>query len=206
MTRINMTTINDKHTDYYDNTFENLDLSEQEIAAKNFENCKFIRCNFSETTFEKCKFCDCEFIRSNLSNMSIKHCSINNMIFTDSKVVGVNWTKAAWPRINLACPLYFMQCDISHSIFYALNLSEASIIECRATNVDFRDVNLTRANLSHTDFSESQFFHSNLTEADFSFAENYHIDVMTNKVTKAKFMHPEAASLLHGLDIELVDG
>jgi len=86
-----------------------------------------------------------------------------------------------------------------------LNLREIAIIECKVNNVDFREADLTKANLTYSDFAESMFVNSDLTEADFTYADNYRIDVRVNKITKAKFMLPEAASLLEGLDIKLVD-
>lgn len=191
--------------EYFDKTFESIDLSQKILLSKVFENCKFIKCNFSETNFQKCRFCDCTFVDCNLSVIKVKDCSFNGVEFSCSKIVGVNWIEAAWPQIKLACLIHFLKCDISHSTFFGVNLREVSIIECRANDVDFRESDLSKANLTFSDLTESIFVNSNLTEADFTYAENYRIDVTINTITKAKFMLPEAASLLYGLDIELID-
>jgi len=196
---------NDKQKEYFDRLFESLDLSQKTISAKIFENCKFINCKFNEVDFQQCRFCDCQFEGCNLSLIKVKGCSFSNVTFINSKVTGINWTEAVWPRIKLISSIYFDKCDMSHSTFFGLYLQEISMIECRVHNVDFREANLTKANLTHSNFSESLFVNSNLTEADFAFADNYRIDLLTCNITKAKFMLPEAVSLLYGLDIELID-
>ncbi|MGD9152274.1 MAG: GNAT family N-acetyltransferase [Gammaproteobacteria bacterium] len=191
--------------EYFNKTFKEMDLAQKTVPEKIFEKCKFIKCNFNETNFQKCRFCDCEFISSNLSVIKIKGCTFSEAVFDNSKVIGINWAEATWPKIKLACTIGFFKCDISHSTFPGLNLREINIVECRAHDVDFREADLTCANLTYSDFENSMFIESNLTEADFTFAENYRIDVNFNKIKGAKFMLPEAVSLLQGLDIELVD-
>ena len=84
-------------------------------------------------------------------------------------------------------------------------LPEISLQECVARDVDFREADFTQADFTDTDFSESLFVNSNLTEVDFTNAKNYNIDASLNVLKKTKFSLPEAMSLLHSLDIVLVD-
>jgi uncharacterized protein YjbI with pentapeptide repeats len=86
-----------------------------------------------------------------------------------------------------------------------MNLREIRIVECLAEDVDFREANLTLADLTYTDFTGSQFLRTNLSNADFLAATNYNISILSNNVKKAKFSLPEAISLLRNLDIDLVD-
>ena len=195
----------DKQSEYFDQRFEAIELQNQIVPSKTFENCTFVRCNFSETDFNKSKFCDCIFDHCNLSLMKIKSCIFNTVKFRNSKLVGVNWTEVAWPTIKLACPIHFSESDISHATFFGVNLREAMFVKCRIHDVDFREADLTRANLQYSDLLKSLFMHSDLTEADFSYADHYRIDVNFNKITRAKFMLPEAVALLYSLDIELID-
>ena len=195
---------NDSQKEYFDKTFRGVDLAQKNVSEKTFEKCKFVKCNLNETNFRKCKFCDCEFISSNLSVMKIKDCTFSDVVYESSKIIGVNWTDAAWPQIKLTCAVGFFKCDISHSTFLGLNLREINIVECRAHDVDFREANLAHAHLTCSDFEGSMFVNSDLTKADFTFAENYRIDVSLNKIKGAKFMLPEAIALLDGLDIELI--
>lgn len=86
-----------------------------------------------------------------------------------------------------------------------MDLQRVSFEKCVAEEVDFRGANLTGANLTFTDFSGSFFKHTVLERADFTHASNYQIDVNLNKVKGARFMLPEAISLLRSLDIELLE-
>jgi fluoroquinolone resistance protein len=77
--------------------------------------------------------------------------------------------------------------------------------KCNVKNVDFREADLSLADMQYSDFVESLFINSNLSDADFSHAINYSINVTLNKIKNAKFMLPEAAGLLYGLEIILKD-
>lgn len=77
--------------------------------------------------------------------------------------------------------------------------------ECKAHDVDFRECNLTAASFTYTDFAHSLFRKTNLARANFTEAVNYDIDIQINEIKGAKFSRYEAARLLEGLGIELVD-
>lgn len=200
-----MTTLATSGKAHIEQTFKELDLSNQELMQKEFDGCRFINCNFSEAKFNKCRFCDCEFINCNLSLISVKDCTFIDTVFESCKIIGVNWTQAAWPQIKLCAPLQFFKCTINYSSFLGLYLREIAIVECTAHDVDFREADLTQADFSQTDLTKSLFVKTNLTKANFSYANNYSINVYANEIKRAKFMLPEAANLLYGLDIELVE-
>ena len=79
------------------------------------------------------------------------------------------------------------------------------IRDCVAMDVDFREADLSHSDFGGTDLSESLFRHTDLTEADLSRARNYHIDPSENVLRQARFSLPEAMSLLHSMDIVLVE-
>jgi len=126
-------------------------------------------------------------------------------IFEESKLVGIDWTLAAWPPLRLRNTLRFSRCAMGHSTFIGLKLSRMQLIGCTATNADFREADLSKADLSGTDFSASMFYHTELAGADLSLARNYQIRPADNNLKGAKFSLPEAITLLHNLDIRLVD-
>jgi uncharacterized protein YjbI with pentapeptide repeats len=119
--------------------------------------------------------------------------------------VGVDWTKADWPRHSFAANLKFNECIINDSSFFGLNFSELVLEHCKAHDVDFRNGNFSKAKFCYTDFTGSLFSKTNLKQADFSEAENYDIDIFNNEITGARFSRYEAVRLLDSLDIELVD-
>jgi uncharacterized protein YjbI with pentapeptide repeats len=120
-------------------------------------------------------------------------------------VIGVNWTEASWPKKGFMCPISFVKCALNYSTFIGLALKRIVIRECMAIDVDFREADLTEADLTHTDFTDSLFIKTNLTEANLTHAKNYKINASLNVLKKTKVSLPEAMSLLHSLDIILVE-
>jgi fluoroquinolone resistance protein len=185
--------------------FKNVKLESSQISNKEFYECTFITCSFRETTFKACKFIDCTFQNSDLSLASFSGTSFQKTSFERSKVIGVNWTIAAWSRFQSESPIRFHECVIDFSAFIGLKLRKISVTKCSAQEVEFSDADLTNANFSGTDLAKSRFRKTNLTRANFEDATNYSIDVTNNTITKARFSLPEALSLLNGLDIVLVE-
>ena len=137
--------------------------------------------------------------------MNFEACQVRGITFTDCKVIGVNWTRASWPRLILAPPLTFRKCVLDDSSFFGLSLEEIVIEECKARDVDFREANLRGVNFSYSDVAHSLFGRTNLTGADFTEATGYAIDIFANEIKHAKFSRHEAIRLLDSLDIELID-
>lgn len=191
--------------EYEDRVFDGLDLSGEEVRAKEFAGCTFTGCSFVETNFADCRFVDCEFARCDLSLCRVPDCSFTNVKVVDSRLLGVDWTEASWPALGLFERIGFERCAISHSTFDGLGLRKIQIVDCVAHNVDFTQADLTEATCTRTDFTESRFLHTNLTEADFRGATNYAIAPHLNVLHKTRFSLPEAMALLYGLDIILTD-
>jgi fluoroquinolone resistance protein len=196
-------TINDDQETYIDINFKNTELRAAAINSKEFDNCTFSGCNFSDSAFINCKFYECNFVNCNLSMVSVIGCSFFDVAFEDSKLTGINWTKASWPRIKLSSPFRFDKCILNNASFYGLGLKEIAIIECKAKEVDFRECDCSGANFTYTDFENSLFGKTNLAKADFSEASNYNIDLLNNNIKNAKFSLPEAINLLNSLEIEI---
>ncbi|MBS0287549.1 MAG: pentapeptide repeat-containing protein [Proteobacteria bacterium] len=200
-----MSLINEIPNQYLSQHFVDLQLTQQKIVKKEFDNCTFMGSNFSETEFIQCKFNECHFINCNLSLIKVNKCMFFDTLFEESKLIGVNWTKATWPNIKLTCPIRFLKCIINDSSFMSLSIREISIVECKAHDVDFRDADCYEADFSHTDLLNSLFNNTNLSYANFAEAINYQINIYHNEIKGAKFNLPEAANLLRSLDIELLD-
>ncbi len=192
-------------SEYYSQTFKDMDISASSHSDLEFEDCTFVKCDFSEAKFGKCKFIDCRFVDCNLNNLSVAHCKFMEVSFEGCKIVGVDWSKAHWPSIASFKALKFESCLISYSSFYGLELQEIAIVQCKALEVDFREGNFTESDFSYTNFSGSLFSKTRLRKVNFAEATNYHIDVLTNDIKEAKFSRYEAVSLLECLGIELLD-
>ncbi len=196
--------LNDK-AEYWSEQFRNLDCIGVEIASKEFEGCTFENCDFSDAIFKHCNFVDCEFVGCNLSNVKIEYSKYADVSFRDSKLIGINWTKATWPGLIFTSPIKFYTSILNDCSFYGLSLQELVLEECRARDVDFRDGDFSKSNFTYTDFTGSFFGKTNLSGADFTEATNYDIDIYQNRIEKARFSRFEAVRLLDSLEIELVD-
>lgn len=189
---------------YDEQTFRELRIDGR-INSSRFADCTFIHCSFGGCVFSECRFVNCVFQHCDLSVAKVPGSVFSGVRFEDSKVAGVNWGDAKWPK-NPAAAIGFERCVISRSTFFGLKLPALRARECIAVDVDFREADLRGADLHGTDLSESLFSETNLSGADLTGARNYRISPARNVLTKAKFSMPEAMTLLYCLDIELKDG
>lgn len=191
--------------DYLTVTFTDQDFSGLEIASKEFDGCTFTGCNFSEAIFKRCNFVDCEFVNCNLSNVELGYSKFSEVVYHESKLVGIDWTKAAWSNFAFAAPIKFYKSIVNDSSFYGLSFQDFVLEECKAHSVDFREGDFSNSSFTYTDLTSSLFSNTNLTSTDLSEATNYDIDVYRNEIKNTKFSRFEATRLLDSLEIELVD-
>jgi uncharacterized protein YjbI with pentapeptide repeats len=111
-----------KPESFYKETFRGLTLAKEELAEKEFEECHFVKCSFIETTLKNCRLVDCSFAESVLSAVKIPNCKFTDCQFTDSKVIGIDWTKAR--DISY---LNFINCQVNYSNFSFLKLTKIKI-------------------------------------------------------------------------------
>ena len=189
---------------FYGKTFTGISMEQGRISRRVFESCEFESCDFTEAFFEACTFKDCRFRKCQLTAMNIQNSQFSDVQFYESKILGVDWTKAYWRGLELGAPLMFKECMVNASSFYGLKLAGIVFEDCRAHDLDFREATLSRARFSGTDLSNSVFMNTNLTGADFNGASNYDIDVKSNTIKNAIFCRYEAVSLLTSLGIKLV--
>jgi fluoroquinolone resistance protein len=191
--------------EYSNQSFSKVRLEAARVVRKEFDECVFSHCSFRESTFQECKFSGCTFQDCDLSLVRFDGSSFNDTTFERSKVIGVNWTIAAWSKFQSDSPITFTECVVDFSAFIGLTLRKITFKKCSAQVVEFSEADLSASNFSCTNLAKSRFSQTNLTRANFEGATNYSIDLTANKVTKAKFSLPEALSLLYGLDIVLVE-
>ena len=192
-------------THYTDRTFKGIRLERDQIVSSEFYDCTFIHCSFAESVFRNCRFANCTFQQCDSSLIQVPNSTFSITRFENSKVIGVDWTRADWSATRLGGPIGFFKCAISHSTFIGLSLRGIQIKDCIAAGVDFREADLSQADFTGTDLSKSLFSKTNLTKADLSGARNYHITPGQNVLKQAKFSLPEAMSLLYSLDIVLTE-
>lgn len=191
--------------DYYNETFNKIDIRDQNVVSAVFEKCEFINCDFSSVVFSDCKFIECVFEQSNLSLIKVANTRFSNIEFLDCKLVGIDWTAAYWPKFDFYSELIFKQSILDNCSFFGLKLHESHFEGCRLHDVDFRHAELNKSSLLYCDFSNSLFMQTNLELADFTESHSFNIDIRQNTLSKATFSKFEALALLKSLDIQLVD-
>jgi uncharacterized protein YjbI with pentapeptide repeats len=199
-------TLLDTLTEYTGQTFKRLKHADEDIAGKEFYDCTFVECALSSAVLRKCRFVNCTFRACDLSLVKVTGSSFRETVFENSKVIGVNWTEAAWgPKKGFMNSIHFIDCVLNHSTFIGLSLPKIKISRCVAKDVDFSEADLSHADFTGTDLTDTRFAHTNLTEADFTGAKHYSINAALNTLKKTKFSLPEAMALLYGLDIILTE-
>ncbi len=199
-----MTVIENNH----ENTgarYEKTDLSDQTIRGVVFEDCSFIRCDFSSAVAQQCRFTDCVFEQCNMSLLAVPETRFSGTEFTGTKMIGIDWTKAYWPKFDFYSQLVFKECILDSNNFFDLRLHESHFASCRIHNADFRQAELNKSVIQDCDLTDTLFMHTNLEGADLSGSHSFYIDIRENKTAKATFSAYEALNLLRVLDIRLTD-
>ncbi|RXJ74919.1 hypothetical protein CS022_01665 [Veronia nyctiphanis] len=170
-----------------------------------FEACTFTECDFSECDFDHCRFIDCHFERCNLSLAAFSHTRLNNVVFADCKLVGVDWTRPKWTLFDSGSQITFNTCVLNDSSFFELDMDGATFTDCRMHHVDLTGCSLSEAKLTGCDLSGAIFSQTNLEGCDLSHSENITIDVKNNRLEGSTFSRFEAVNMLTSLGINLVD-
>jgi uncharacterized protein YjbI with pentapeptide repeats len=191
--------------EYEEQLFFGVAASERTFEDVRFVTCTFRHSHFDHASFLRCRFNDCAFIDCRLDLMNVTGSRFTDARFTDCRMQGVDWTRAHWSSIRLPAMLHFQRCLLNDSSFFGLHLEGMKAIECRAIGVDFTEADCVEADFSGSDFQDALFRKTRLAGANFTDAINYRIDIFNNDIRRARFCMPEAAALLHGLDIDLVE-
>jgi len=186
-----------KTNDYWEEEFTA--YSDKYLDSIYFDNCTFSKCDFKKTTFDNCKFTECTFINCDLSLSILKSCTFNDVIFEDSKLLGISWSNCVEPF-----DVKFDSCNISQNSFHLLDLRRMKFINSLINDTGFEECNLENALFDNCNLEQTVFVSNNMKKANFETAKNYLIDPKYNDISKAQFSLPEALSFLSLLPIKLV--
>src|SRR5262245_14849888 len=136
----------------YDNvSFTKVKFEAARLIGKEFNACVFAHCSLRESSFRQCKFSDCIFQDCDLSLVRFEGSSFASTSFERSKVIGVDWTLAAWSRFQADSPITFTECIVDLSAFIGLTLRKIVFKKCSAKEVEFSEADLSTANFNGTD-------------------------------------------------------
>lgn len=197
-------TIIESHITYTAETFKRVSLQRETLVHTEFEECRFVGCDFSEAVFQRCRFIDCSFVECTMRLVELRESVIAGATFTQCNLMGINWALANWKDFAaLLARFSFTNCDLSYCSFFKLNLKKMKMVGCKAEEVNFVEADLQQAIFDGTDLTGALFLNSDLRDADFTGASHYHIKVTENRLDRAKFSLPEAINLLYAMNIKL---
>ncbi|MFC0268048.1 pentapeptide repeat-containing protein [Kushneria aurantia] len=193
----------DSNGDYDNIAFSEEVLEGRTLENSRFDSCSFTACHFAESLFKSCRFVECCFSDCNFSMAQFDGTLLSNVDFQRCKLIGIDWTRARWPSINIPDALSFEECVLNDSSFFSLYLAGAKMVGCRIHRVDFNEADCEEVDFSDSDLEGAAFRRTSLRGANFVDAINYNIDIFENDLKGAKFALPQAIALLNALDIEL---
>jgi uncharacterized protein YjbI with pentapeptide repeats len=181
-----------------ENIFSHIDFFKYPIEKGDYENCKFINCNFTESDICEIKFLECEFEHCNLSMAKLTNTVFRDVHFNNCKMLGLQFEKCN----DFLLSVSFCKCALNYSSFYQLKLGKVPFIECKLVEVDFSECNLKNSIFENCDLERAIFENTNIEKADFRSSYNYVINPDINKIKKAKFSLAGLIGLLSKYDIE----
>jgi uncharacterized protein YjbI with pentapeptide repeats len=179
--------------------FEKQDYTKVPLKKGAYDNCKFINCSFLNSDLSNVNFTTCEFQDCDWSNTNIKHTVLNEVCFSNCKLLGLQFDHCS----DFLFSVEFIKCNLSFSSFYNLRAKKTSFKDCILHQVDFTTAELSSSVFDNCDFKSATFERTILEKVDFRSSYNYIIDPEMNTVKKAKFSMPEVLGLLRKYNIEV---
>lgn len=99
-----------------DKEFDKINLLEK----GEYENCRFVNCNFAEADFSEFMFVNCHFTSSNLSLVKTMKTAFQNVIFKDCKMLGLHFESCN----PFALSIGFYNSLLNHSSFYQMKIKK----------------------------------------------------------------------------------
>jgi len=178
----------------------NEDFTEKGPVKGDYEDCRFVNCNFSGTDLSGVNFIESEFTNCNLSNVKVRRCLFQEAVFNNCKMLGIGFDECN----EFGFTVRFENCQLDHSSFYGMKLNRSTFRSCRLQGAFFTDADLGKTSLLKCDLKDASFEHTNLEKADLRESFNYSIDPEINRIRGARFSIPEVIGLLdkYGLKID----
>lgn len=183
-----------------DKTFEKVVYAEKVVKGREFQSCSFINCDFSNSEFYYSKFMDCKFEGCNLSMMKLSESTVNNVTFSNSKILGVNFSECQ----DFLFSVMFDSCILDYSSFQGKKMLKTKFIRTSMKEVNLNKTNLSSSLFDQTDLSGALFEATNLSSANLISAYGFAIDPELNIIKKASFSQHGLAGLLARYQINIV--
>lgn len=188
--------------DYFpaDNVLTGLDAPRLLALGTEFEQFRFVQCDFSEASLAGLRFEDCLFERCNLTTTKLSGTSLQNVAFADCKLLGVSFGAC----LDMLFGVHFDGCQLRYASFGGKKMPGTRFGHCSLDEADFTNTDLSNAAFPGCDLTRTNFHNTLLAGADFTTATGFSLDPETNTLTGARFALAGLPGLLdkYGLVVE----
>jgi uncharacterized protein YjbI with pentapeptide repeats len=158
-----------------------------------------MECDLSNSDLSAYIFTECKFIACNLSMAKVVKTAFRDTVFRDCKLLGVHFHTSN----EFLFSVTFENCTLNLCAFYNMKLKKMKFSGCTLQEVDFTGADLSSAVFADCDLSRTTFENTNLEKADFRTAVNYSIDPELNRLKKARFSIQGLPGLLDKYDLDV---
>ena len=102
-----------------DKIFDKADFTADAMDKADYENCKFINCNFSDADLSDIHFIECTFTGCNMSMADLRKTSFRDVEFYNSKLLGLHFFNGN----NFLFSATFNNCMLDLASFFKMNLN-----------------------------------------------------------------------------------
>jgi uncharacterized protein YjbI with pentapeptide repeats len=170
-----------------------------------FQVCTFVACDFSEAEFRAVRFVGCTFERCDLGLLKPTDCTFGESRFEDCRMLGIDWTLAAWPSVPLYESNAFVRSDLSMGTFTDLVLGPVRFEDCRLREVSYRNAALGESVFDGSFCEGADFLGADLTGASLRRVVGLHLDPRSTRLEGATVDAATGVSILESLGINLAD-
>jgi fluoroquinolone resistance protein len=182
---------------FEDELFADLDCGGLDLGGKSFQQCVFSRVRLAEAKLEGCTFEDCELEDCDITMAHVDKAAFRDVRFRRCKLMGIDWTGVR----GIAFVVSFEECTLSYGTFADQKMQGTLFRDCKAHEVAFMGVDLSKAVFHGTDLLGARFMDTVLVDADLSTAVHYHIAPQQNRLKRTKFSQEAALALAEELGV-----
>ncbi len=175
---------------YTGETFADLDLTEHQVADKEFYNCTFRNCKLGVTAWPACRFESCIFDDCDLVRMNPTRAGLHGVELKRCRLMGIDWS-----HVSRNPELKFTECNMRYSSFVGINLRKTEFFRCAVVDSHFNDTLLNEATMHECDLAHTTFRRCDLTKADLSQTRGVFIDPKENIVKNLRIPLEAAVAL-----------
>ena len=153
------------------------------LGHTEFDEFRFVNCDFSGADFSRLRFTDCLFEHCNLTTAKLAGTALQNVAFADCKLLGLQFTACR----DMLFGVHFDHCQLRYASFAGRTMPGTRFVGCTMEEADFADADLSAAVFQDCALAGAVFQNTRLAEADFRSATGFIIDPESNVITGAHF-------------------